>query len=32
VADFTAWSKSTGNPLIDHTAEGGVFHFVIRKE
>jgi tRNA 2-thiouridine synthesizing protein A len=32
VADFTAWSKSTGTPLIDHTAEGGVFHFVIRKE
>ena len=31
VADFTAWSGATGNPIVEHTAEGGVFRFVIRK-
>ncbi len=32
VADFTAWSKSTGNELVEHTAEDGVYRFVIRKK
>jgi tRNA 2-thiouridine synthesizing protein A len=31
VADFTAWSRATGNQLVEHTAEGGVYRFVIRK-
>ena len=31
VPDFNAWSKSTGNELIEHTDEGGVYRFVLRK-
>jgi tRNA 2-thiouridine synthesizing protein A len=32
VADFTAWCKSTGNELIEHADEGGIYRFVIRKK
>jgi tRNA 2-thiouridine synthesizing protein A len=32
VADFTAWCTSTGNELLEHTEEDGVFRFVIRKK
>ncbi len=32
VADFIAWCKSTGNELLEHAEEGGVFRFVIRKK
>jgi tRNA 2-thiouridine synthesizing protein A len=31
VADFTAWSQATGNHLLEHTTDGGVYRFVIRK-
>ena len=31
VADFTAWSKATGSQLLEHTADGGTYRFVIRK-
>jgi tRNA 2-thiouridine synthesizing protein A len=31
VADFTAWSKATGNPLLVHTSDGGIYRFVIQK-
>ena len=31
VADFTAWSKATGNQLLEHTADGGTYRFVIQK-
>jgi tRNA 2-thiouridine synthesizing protein A len=31
VPDFKAWSENTGNELLEHTEEGGVFRFVIRK-
>ena len=31
VPDFKAWSKSTGNELVEQTDEGGVFRFVLRK-
>jgi tRNA 2-thiouridine synthesizing protein A len=31
VADFTAWCRSTGNQLLEHTTEDGVYQFVIRK-
>lgn len=31
VADFTAWSRATGNQLVEHTADGGVYRFVLRK-
>lgn len=29
VADFEAFCRTTGNPLLESTAEGGVFRFVI---
>jgi tRNA 2-thiouridine synthesizing protein A len=29
--DFTAWTRSTGNALVEQTQEGGVFHFIIRR-
>jgi len=32
VADFTAWCHSTGNQLIEHTAEGAIYRFVIRRK
>jgi tRNA 2-thiouridine synthesizing protein A len=31
VPDFNAWSKATGNPLVEQNETGGVFRFVIRK-
>jgi tRNA 2-thiouridine synthesizing protein A len=31
VADFTAWSKATGNHLLEHTSDAGTYRFVIRK-
>jgi tRNA 2-thiouridine synthesizing protein A len=30
VADFAAWSRSTGHEIVDQSADGGVFRFVIR--
>jgi tRNA 2-thiouridine synthesizing protein A len=32
VPDFNAWAKSTGNPLVESTADGGVFRFVLKKK
>jgi tRNA 2-thiouridine synthesizing protein A len=32
VKDFEAWSKTTGNALIEQTSDGGVFRFVLRKK
>ena len=29
--DFTAWTRSIGNTLVEQTQEGGVFHFIIRR-
>ena len=29
--DFTAWTRSTGNALVEQTVEDGVYHFVIRR-
>ncbi|MEX0630306.1 MAG: sulfurtransferase TusA family protein [Chloroflexota bacterium] len=31
VRDFEAWSRSTGNELIESTQEGSVYRFLIRK-
>ena len=31
VPDFDAWCRSTGNELIEHGEDAGVFRFVIRK-
>ena len=32
VKDFAAWAKTTGNPLVEQTTDGGVFRFVVRKK
>ena len=32
VKDFEAWSKTTGNLLVEQTVDGGVFRFVLRKK
>jgi tRNA 2-thiouridine synthesizing protein A len=30
VKDFEAWARSTGNPLLEQTVDGGVYRFVLR--
>jgi tRNA 2-thiouridine synthesizing protein A len=32
VPDFKAWAQATGNPLVESSQEGGVFHFVLKKK
>jgi tRNA 2-thiouridine synthesizing protein A len=32
VKDFDAWSKSTGNALVEHEAADGKFRFVLRRK
>jgi tRNA 2-thiouridine synthesizing protein A len=32
VPDFKAWAKVTGNPLVESSQDGGVFHFVLKKK
>lgn len=32
VKDFAAWSKTTGNPLVEQSADGGVYRFVVCKK
>jgi len=32
VPDFKAWSKATGNPLLESDQSGGVFRFVLQKK
>jgi tRNA 2-thiouridine synthesizing protein A len=32
VPDFKAWSKATGNPLVESDEQGGVYRFVLRKK
>jgi tRNA 2-thiouridine synthesizing protein A len=32
VPDFKAWSKSTGNQLVESDESGGVFRFVLQKK
>jgi tRNA 2-thiouridine synthesizing protein A len=32
VPDFKAWSNSTGNSLLESTAEGGVYRFIVKKK
>jgi tRNA 2-thiouridine synthesizing protein A len=31
VADFQAFSRQTGNELLEHSEEGGVYRFLLRK-
>ncbi len=30
--DFAAWSQTTGNVLVEQSAEDGVYRFVLRKK
>jgi tRNA 2-thiouridine synthesizing protein A len=30
VKDFAAWSRTTGHELVEQSADGGVYRFVIR--
>ena len=32
VPDFAAWSKATGNPLLESTVEAGVYRFLLKKK
>jgi len=32
VKDFAAWSKTTGNEIIEQTTDAGVFRFVMKKK
>ena len=32
VADFAAWSRTTGHALVQQSADGGVYRFVIRRK
>lgn len=32
VTDFAAWSRSTGHPLVETSAEGGVYRYVLRRK
>ena len=32
VKDFAAWSKTTGHELVEQSADGGIFRFVMRKK
>ena len=32
VKDFAAWSKSTGNELVESSEEGSVYRFVLRRK
>jgi tRNA 2-thiouridine synthesizing protein A len=32
VADFGAWSRSTGNELVEQTIADGVYRFVLRRK
>jgi len=30
--DFTAWTKSTGNVLVESSVDGAVFRYLLRKK
>ncbi len=32
VKDFAAWSKTTGNPIVEQSREGGVYRFLLMKK
>ncbi|CAN5698611.1 sulfurtransferase TusA family protein [soil metagenome] len=32
VADFAAWSRSTGNELVEQSTHDGVYRFVLRRK
>ena len=32
VKDFAAWSKATGNPIVEQVVDGGVYRFVLARK
>jgi len=32
VKDVAAWSRSTGNAIVEQSADGGVYRFVLRRK
>lgn len=32
VKDFAAWSKTTGNEIVEQSTDGGVYRFVLRRK
>lgn len=32
VKDFEAWSRTTGNVLVERSVDGGVYRFVLRRK
>jgi tRNA 2-thiouridine synthesizing protein A len=32
VADFAAWCAATGNQLVEQSADGGIYRFIIRRK
>ena len=32
VADFAAWSRATGNDIVESSVDGGVHRFVLRRK
>jgi TusA-related sulfurtransferase len=32
VADFAAWTRTTGHALVEQSVDGGVYRFVIRRK
>jgi tRNA 2-thiouridine synthesizing protein A len=32
VKDFEAWSRTTGNELVERSVEGAVYRFVLRRK
>lgn len=32
VKDFEAWSRTTGNPLLEQSLDAGVYRFVLQKK
>ena len=32
VADFQAFCRTTGNELVEHSEEGGIYKFLLRKK
>ena len=32
VKDIAAWSRTTGNELVEQTVDGGVYRFVLRRK
>ncbi|MCK5304815.1 MAG: sulfurtransferase TusA family protein, partial [Candidatus Heimdallarchaeota archaeon] len=31
-ADFQAWTRSTGNELVEHSVDGSVYRYIIKRK